>query len=179
MTGGGYYPVNAYAPVGTGVRGYASGAVYQPAVQPLQSQYWTGQQSSQYAQPQYSAGYTPTNGYYQQYGQQAYSQYGQQYYPQTTGQQSYPQSYGQQYYPQSYGQQNYHPGYWTGASQGYYPRQQVPNYPGHYPAHPVHYPTHRGYYPTHRKPYKKSKDLTKTLLGAVVVGAVAGAVARG
>ena len=156
VLGGGYYPVNTYAPVpGAAARGYTGVPSYQPAVQP---QYWTGQQYARPVQPVY----TPTGGYYQQYGQQ----------------------YGQQYYPQTYGQQQYHPGYWTGSTGGYYPKQPVPapkvphgHYPVHYPARPVHYPAHPGYYPP--APRRKEGKLAKTLLGAAVVGAVAGAVARG
>jgi len=95
------------------------------------------------------------------------------------GYQPSPGAYSQQY-GQGYG--SYDSGYMTGggASYGYFAAPQpVPALGGYYPAtggymppKPVHH------YPAHRQPGNNGK-LAKTLLGAVVVGAVAGAVARG
>lgn len=157
---------------------------------PVHGQYWTGQAVNQYY-PQYTQ---QQYGAYNQQGYGSYDQYGSNYYP-TAG-----LPLQQQYYPQQYsvyGQNNqygHYPGfdaqYWTG---NYYPQHVpvyqhgMPVYQGGmvYPGQYVRHPQYPGAYPYSHKPYKKGflggpkSGLAKTLLGAVVVGTVAGAVARG
>lgn len=155
------------APVmGPAVRGYSNVADSQDNyyTAPVHAQYWTG---------------SPYQGPYQQYPQQINGGYYPQPYPAVnpgfdaqywTGHYiPYPaqQYYGPQPYPSRYSQYQQTYPYGTGA--GYYAGR---------PAHPgMYYPHHA---PLPMKPYNKGKgSIAKTLLGAAVVGVVAGAVARG
>ena len=147
---------------------------------PVHAQYWTGSQGpiQQYPVPQ---------GYYQQ--QQPFPQ---QYYGPAQAQGYYPQQqpFPQQYYgPTQSVSPPFHPQYWTGqyfpqAPKPYYTTQgfnsgiqYAPMYPKGRMPYPMH-PLHPGVYGS-PYPKRKTSGLTKTLIGAAVVGVVAGAVARG
>ena len=127
---------------------------------PVHAQYWTGSQGpiQQYPVPQ---------GYYPQ-------------------QQPFPQQY---YGPTQSVSPPFHPQYWTGQ---YFPQAPKPYYTTQgfnsgiqyapmYPKGRMPYPMHQLHPGVYGSPYPKRKTsgLTKTLIGAAVVGVVAGAVARG
>lgn len=176
-----YYQGNAYG-LNDGTKGYSNYQTYPPSYTstPVHGQYWTGYAQSypQHAPQQYGTYGSYNTGYLQNGA----------YVPQQFYSQPYPQ-----YGPVNYG---HYPGfdarYWTG---NHYQQpvpvyhQPVPMYHHGVPVYPAYpqYPNH--YYPKGYPYYKKrpgkgflggsGDGIGKTLLGAVVVGAVAGAVARG
>ncbi|KAL4223754.1 hypothetical protein ACF0H5_017220 [Mactra antiquata] len=172
------------APSNFAARGYSNTPVVPNTYlnAPVHGQFWTG-----HVQPypqQYGNYYNPAYAGYNQYGSGYYPATPYQHYPQ-----QYP-AYGQ------YDQYGYYPNfdaqYWTGS---HFPQVYSPVYQQHgvpvyhhgmvYPGQYVHHPQYARGYPYPYKPYKKGflggtgSGLAKTLLGAVVVGTVAGAVARG
>ena len=171
---------NTYAPVSNGfhaAKGYASpmytGNQYYNYAHPVNAQYWMGH-SLPAGYQQYPQPYGYQQGGYVQYGQ-----------------------YGQSWnYPQQYGYWGVHPAY--SGQYVHYPTFNANYWTGHHQMYPVHgvpaYPYHMPYghapYPYYRQPYYYGRrrgflgdfarsNLAKGLLGALVVGAIAGKVARG
>jgi hypothetical protein len=184
-----YHPGSIHG-TNSATKGYANMPF---ATNPVHGQYWNGfsQTYPQYNAQQYGdyqTGYGAYNTGYPQNGA---------YYPQPYYQQPYAQ-YGQNYYGQYPG---FDAQYWSGQ---YYPQQmplyqhQVPVYHPGVPMYPVYhgqqnYYGHSGYYPNQQfhggYPYHKKRigkgflggtghSMAKTLLGAAVVGVVAGTVAK-
>ena len=180
------YSQPAVLPHNTGfhaAKGYGSplygGNMYYNYAHPVNAQYWTGHSLA--------AGY---HQYPQAYG--GYGQYGQPYYSGYGGYQSwnYPQQYGNMGVHPAYSGQymhypNFNANYWTGHHNMYpvYPMYPVHGMQG-YP-HPVpygQYPYHPGYYYGRPRGFLGGlgqSKMVKGLLGALLVGAVAGKIARG